>query len=307
MENYINPHIKDWEQYTKKMSEAMNNNDVENSDKYKALADAAYNEYKEDADKMYSCNGFASCNEAIQEALPRLIKENSKALKDIMNTIMEDKNLTAQLLFYKTINNCSTDDTSSYINEALNLVSNKIDRKTIKESNNKIIGLVRKYGILPETKFNDEQVKMFESCEYLLTNNKKISNLNTYTNHLNALNEYVKKHKVVVSENKKESLDSLIESYNNKYMPLLNGDERSLVSEIISEETTSKRKKEIFDEIRNECLNGIETMLKESKSNDDTNELNEIRNMLNSKTYTDETFIEECAKLMQIREVLFEK
>ena len=203
MKKYINPNIEKWKTYVNEMSNAMKVNDIYKAEKYKSLAESAYKDYKEYTDKIQSCKGFSSCNAAITESLPRLLKENTKAVKEIMKTMLEDKNLKAQALFYSTINNCSSEDTASFINEALNLVDSKIDLKTINESNKKLVNLVQKYGIVPNKKFSDEQMNLFENCDYLMSHKKKISNLSEYTNHMNSINEYVKNHKAKIVENKK--------------------------------------------------------------------------------------------------------
>ena len=306
MEKYINPHMSTWEEYTRQMSEAMKKNDTVSAQKYKLLAESEYSRYKEDVEKMNSCNGFAACNAAIQEALPRLIKENTAAVKEIMQTIQEDNNLKAQASFYNSMHSCSANDTLGYINEAINLVASKIDLKTIKESNDKMVNLVRKYGILPENAFSDEKKKMFESCEYLLSHKKKIGNLNEYTNQINELNEYVKNNKVQVSE-KKQSIASLIGEFNDKYTSMLNTSEIELFNEIVSEKTTDERKQEIFNEMKQECLNGLSQLLKEDNNSDDSQELSKINETINSKTFNNETFIADCAKLMELREILLEK
>lgn len=306
MEDYVNPHIQEWQQYTQQMVEAMNSGDVERVEQLKALADEAYNQYKTEADKMYSCNGFSSCNEAIQDSLPRLVKENTKAVREIMQTIMEDNNLKAQLSFYNSINKCSSDDTISYINEAIQLVSPNIDLKTIKESNNKLIKLVRKYGILPESKFSDEKTRMFESCDYLMSHKKKITNLNEYTKSLNTLNEYVKQHKNNVNETKFNA-DAVMRDFDNKYYGLLNNEERNLFSEIVSEKTSKARKEQIFNEMKSECLKGVECLIRENKNEQEDLDLTHINENIKTKTFNEGTFIEDCAKFMSLREVLLEK
>lgn len=307
MENFVNPHMEKWAEYTQEMLKAMKENDVAKLEELKTLADKEYSEYKEFADKMYSCNGFEACNQAIQESLTTLVKTNTKAVKEIMTLIKEDKNLSAQFSFYNSLNDCNTNDTLAYITEALHLVSSKIDYKTINESNNKLISLVRKYGIVPKEKFSDDKKQLFENCEYILTNKKKISNLNNYSNKLNNIAEYVKNNITPLNENK-ENIFNLIENFETKYSDLLNEEEKSFVKEIADFRANAnvEKKQKFFESLKNQCIEEITKLIDES-NDDEKNDLIAIREDIKSREFCEETLVKNIAKLLELRDVLLDK
>lgn len=307
MDNFVNPHMEEWAKYTDLMKEAMLSNDIDTAQEMKDKADSEYAQYKEFADKMYSCNGFESCNQAIQESLDYLIKYNTKAVKEIMSLIKEDKNLSAQFSFYKSLNECSANYTIIYLNEALDIISNKIDYKTIKESNEKLVNLVRKYGIVPKNDYSDDKKKLFENCEYIITNKKKMSNLNEYSTRLKEVNDYICNNIKPINESKK-TVYTLIEDYDKKYNSLLNEEEKSFVQEIMDwkNQGNSSKKQSFFESLKKECINGVNKLL-ETCSEEEKGDLTSIKEEINNKQFCEETLVKDVAKLLELRDVLLEK
>ena len=308
MEKYVNPHMQEWQRYVNLMTESMKDNNIEDTERYKALVEEQYNKYKDDVEKMNACVNFESCNQAIQDALPRLIKENTNAVKEIINEIKNDKNLSAQQLFFASLSNYNATDATQYIQEALALVEAKIDRKTLKQSNEKLVNLVRKYGIIPENKFTENQVKLFENCDYLLAHKKKISNLNEYSNKLKWVSNYVQNNIKPINE-KKEDIGKLIEDYNKKYLPILNEEEKSFVQEIMDFKKgyDSQKKKSLFEKMKGDCLNGVEKLLENCTTDTEKAELMTIKEEITSKVFNETTLVQDMAKLLELRDILLDK
>ena len=84
----------------------------------------------------------------------------------------------------------------------------------------------------------------------------------------------------------------------------MNLDEQKFVNDIIN--ATLEKKQSIFEEMRTECLNGIEKMLNEDNTDTDKSQLLEIKSLLKNKVFSESNFIEECVKMIQIREIIFE-
>ena len=187
------------------------------------------------------------------------------------------------------------------------LLQNKIDYKTINESNKKLQKLVYKYGLAPEKKYTDDELKLFENCEYVLTHKKKISNLNEYSNSLNNISEYLKTKVKPVNE-EKVNIFNMIESYNKKYSTLLNEEEKSFVQEIASFKNgvNTERKQKFFESLKNECLNGINKLL-ETSSESEKHDLYAIKESINSKIFCEDTIVKDVAKLLELRDIILDK
>jgi hypothetical protein len=306
MTNFENPYMERWQDSIKKLSDAMNANDIQATEKYKQECDEIYSKYKEYADNMYSCNGFAMCNEAIRQALPELFKTNRKAVKEIMTLIKEDKNLSAQFMFYQLLENCKTENVKEYVNEALNLVKNKIDLNTIQESNDKLASLAWKYGIIPNNEIDLSKSAIFESCEYLLKNKKKVNNLNEYTDKINSVCKYVTVHHKDTDKDK--DVFGVMEEYNKKYNDLLNEEEKSFVQEIIDSQRSSnlEKQKKMFEALKNECLKGVNELLEQGNANESA-QLTAIKENIMSLNFNEETMIKDVAKMLEIRDILIDK
>lgn len=306
MENFNNPHMNQWYEYTQKMFDSMKNNNIEETDKYKELADAEYAKYKDFADKMWSCQNFGMCNESFINVLPTLFKTNKKAVNEITKLIKEDKNLNAQYKFFNSLNNCSSEDTMSYLKESLELINNTIDKNTLKESNKKLINLLRKYQIVNEDEISNEKKELFENCDYLFTNNKTFNNLNEYTSKLSNVKKYIDNNKSL--NESKINVFKLIEDYDKKYSSLLNEEEKSFVQEIMDfkKKDNNNKKQSFFEKMKNECINGIDKLL-ENSNDTEKYELLSIKEEITNKQYCEETLVKDMAKLLEIRDIILDK
>lgn len=306
MENFNNPHMNQWYDYTLKMLEAMKINNIEETDKYKQLADSEYEKYKEFADKMWSCQNFGMCNETFINVLPTLFKTNKKAVNAITNLIKEDKNLKAQYLFFNSLDNCTSDDTMSYIKESLDLLLTKIDVNTLQESNNKLISLIRKYEIINNDTITEDKKKLYENCDYLFKNKRTFNNLNQYTSTLSEVKNYIDKNKVLKENN--INVFKLIEDYDKKYSEILTEEEKSFVQEIMDFKKNDKahKKQAFFEKMKNECIKGVDKLLETCTANE-KNDLLTIKEEIVNKTYCEETLVKDMAKLLELRDIILDK
>ena len=191
-------YLKMWEEYVKKASDALRNGDLELADKFNQAMEDAYERYKEavNFESTTKDSNFANLNMALENALPKLFIKNKKAVKECINLIKEDKNLLAQFKFCDALRRFNCDgDAKDYVNESLNLVSKDINRKTLKESNLKLANLMIKHGIKPSEEINESDVKFANSCDYLLTHKKKLTNLTEFTNNANIVSNYIVENK----------------------------------------------------------------------------------------------------------------
>jgi hypothetical protein len=297
-------YIKIWEAAVAKAREAMEQGGIEAAEKYVQEMDDAFERYKEACnfeDSMIDSN-FATINATLESALPKLMAKNKKALRECVKLIKEDKNLLAQFKFCNALRkfNCDT-DAKDYINESLKLVSKDINYKTLKESNRKFAKLLIKHNIKPSN-INENEMKFAKSCDYLLTHKKNLNNLTNFTNNLKSASDYLVENKKL-NENKVDII-SMAEQVEKK-LNSLNESERALVADIMMANSSGAetRRMNLFNKIKNECIEKINKMISENEGDEKERLLN-LKETIMLKEYDKANIVGDIAKLLEIGAVL---
>jgi hypothetical protein len=247
-------------------------------------------------------SNFATINTTLESVMPKLMVKNKKALKECVNLIKEDKNLLAQFKFCNSLRkfNCDT-DAKDYINESLNLVAKDIDYKTLKESNRKFAKLLIKHNIKP-SEINESEMAFAKNCDYLLTHKKTLNNLTEFTNNLKSASDYIVENKKL-NDNKVDVL-SMAEQVEKK-LNSLNEAEQALVKDIMMANTTvaESRRENLFNKIKNECIEKINKMISENDGDEKERLLN-LKETIMLKEYDKSNIVGDIAKLLEIGAVL---
>lgn len=297
-------YIKIWEVAVTKARDAMEQGGIEAAEKYVQEMEDAFERYKEACnfeDSMIDSN-FATINATLESVLPKLMTKNKKALRECVKLIKEDKNLLAQFKFCNALRkfNCDT-DAKDYINESLKLVSKDINYKTLKESNRKFAKLLIKHNIKPSN-INENEMKFAKSCDYLLTHKKSLNNLTNFTNNLKSASDYLIENKKL-NENKVDIL-SMAEQVENK-LNSLNEAEQALVKDIMMANSSGAetRRMNLFNKIKNECIEKINKMISENEGDEKERLLN-LKETIMLKEYDKANIVGDIAKLLEIGAVL---
>jgi len=294
-----------WQNAVKKAADAMRSGNISDAEKYHQEMEDFYERYKEAVDFEDTTNNskFATLNATLESALPRLLSKNKKALKECINLIKEDKNLFSQFKFCDALRkfNCDS-DAKDYINESLKLVSKDIDKKTLKESNNKFAKLLIKYNIRPTDDISESDLKFAENCDYVLTHKKSLNNLTEYTNRIKSISDYIVENKKV-NDNKIDVL-SMAEQVEKK-LNSLNEAEQALVKDIMAANTSlaESRRQNLFNKIKNECIEKINKMISENEGEEKERLLN-LKETIMLKEYDKNSIVGDIAKLLEIGAVL---
>jgi hypothetical protein len=176
---------KEFSNYLKIMNEALKRNDFKAYDVAKQMLDETIEDKKQEVALIneMKTNNFGILNHIFEQQLPTLIKTNKKAVKNVIKTIKEDKNLLGQFNFYNAIKNQYKGKTASLMeaNVALeNLVDisrKEINLDTINESNRKLKKVMFENNVVPNEFVDDENKKLYECGHNILTNKKKTSNV----------------------------------------------------------------------------------------------------------------------------------
>lgn len=294
-----------WQTAVGKAAEALKAGNMEDAEKFHQDMEDAYERYKEAADFEDSTldSKFATLNATLESVMPKLMAKNKKALRECINLIKEDKNLMAQFKFCNALKkfNCDT-DAKDYINESLNLVSKNINIKTLKESNQKLAKLLVKYSIRPSNDINESDLKFAKNCDYLLSHKKTLNNLTEFTNNLKEASDYIVENR----KNNKERVDilSMAEQVEKK-LNSLNEAEQALVKDIMVAKTgvAESRRQNLFNKIKNECIEKINKMIDENTGSEKERLLN-LKETILLKEYDKDKVVEDIAKLLEIGAVL---
>ena len=294
-----------WQTAVAKAAEALKIGNLEEAEKYHQAMEDAYERYKEAADFEDSTldSKFATLNTTFESVMPKLMIKNKKAVKECINLIKEDKNLMAQFKFCNALKkfNCDT-DAKDYINESLNLVSKDINIKTLKESNQKLAKLLIKYSIKPSNDINENDLKFAKNCDYLLSHKKTLNNLTEFTNNLKEASDYIVENR----KNNKERVDilSMAEQVEKK-LNSLNEAEQALVKDIMVAKTgvAESRRQNLFNKIKNECIEKINKMIDENTGSEKERLLN-LKETILLKEYDKNNVVGDIAKLLEIGAVL---
>lgn len=294
-----------WQTAVGKAAEALKAGNMEEAEKYHQDMEDAYERYKEAADFEDSIldSKFATLNTTLESVMPKLMAKNKKALRECINLIKEDKNLMAQFKFCNALKkfNCDT-DAKDYINESLNLVSKNINIKTLKESNQKLAKLLIKYSIKPSNDINESDLKFAKNCDYLLSHKKTLNNLTEFTNNLKEASDYIVENR----KNNKERIDilSMAEQVEKK-LNSLNEAEQELVKDIMVAKTgvAESRRQNLFNKIKNECIEKINKMIDENTGSEKERLLN-LKETILLKEYDKNNVVGDIAKLLEIGAVL---
>ena len=294
-----------WKAALEKANMAMEQGGIEAAEKYVQEMEDALERYKE------ACNfenetinsDFATLNTTVESVLPKLMVKNKKALRECVKLIKEDKNLSAQFKFCNSLRkfNCDT-DAKDYINESLNLVAKDIDYKTLKESNRKFAKLLIKHNIKPSNDINENDLKFAKNCDYLLTHKKTLNNLTEFTNNIKSASNYIVENRKL-NENKVDVL-SMAEQVEKK-MNSLNESERALVADIMMANSTGaeSRRMNLFNKIKNECIEKINKMISENDGSEKERLLN-LKETIMLKEYDKNNIVADIAKLLEVGAVL---
>lgn len=317
----MNQHISNYFNLIAQMAQYINDGNMAMADKIKEEAEREYNLYKEETyneentpvDMLYGENkNFGVLNAIFLESMPELFKSKTgrKAIKEYVDLIKEDENLSKQYIFYNAIiNNNNPVDSKEFVKESIDFIKD-VNKKTLVESNDKLLSLIKKYNINENIDIDEETLKLFEDCEYVILNKKKLSNLGSYLNHVNSISLYVENHasqETITEQNSNiEDIDRLVNEFNNKYSSILNEAEIGLVKDIMDAKANNnlEKKENLFNSFRNECIDLVNKMLIDENESSLRERLTSIKEQLNTIQFNENTLVKDIANLLELKEVL---
>lgn len=301
-----------WKKYTEKMLNMFEQGNLSEIDKYKNLADQAYNDYKsqlESENDLYQESvSLGLAHYIVEKNLVNILSSNKNILKEWVELIKNDNNLKHQ---YKLLNKIYSLENNEYtkeiVKECVEETKSNIDLNTIKESKNKLYNFLSDNILMIEEDVQDKiaMFEMFDALDELLSNKKTLKNINEYVENINIITNYIKENnnknvdseKTNITENVETILDRLEESYDKQ----LNEDERTFVSKIINGDDNT------FNQLKEECIDFLDNIINECESHEDKSEYETLKETIEALTYDKGNIVETANKLLEVKTILSEE
>lgn len=293
-------YIQKWENKINEIRETLIKEDFNSYDNKMLELNNLYEQYKKDILLTYECTNFGMAKYIFENNLKDLFLTKKNAVKEYINTVKTDKNLTIQSHLFEALSNYNDfGDSVKFTNDVFDLALSNIDKKTLNESNQKIFNIIKKYDIKPNDFISHDKLSFFEQCDYILKNEKKIHNINEMQSVMSLISEHVRNNSKKHLNESNFNLNKSIAEFENKISSKLNYDEIDLIKSIVEQKDENKLK-EIFESFKSNCINTVNEMIVK----DDNVDLKELKNQIESKSFNQQTLIEDIVKFIDINDIL---
>ena len=303
----MDKYTKELNEKTERCAKLLSDGKIEKADEIKAKIDSIYMKFRNEQveKKMYNeSTNFGIANHIFDQKMPELFKKNRKAMKEFVQTVRSDKNLVAEAMFYKAMRDYDGSvESDKYVNECLDLATRRIDFNTVNESNRKIADVMKKYGIMSDGLISEERKQMYECCDYLLTNKKKLSNVVQMNERTKMVKNFLNENKNQKHDEKQPDVDRQLSEFEQKYGNTLSEYEHSIVRDITNESTSNGRKRELFNMFKEETLDKINAVMTES-DNDEKEKLRIVKEEIENIAFSANTLKKDIVKLIEVKEIM---
>ena len=303
----MDKYTKELNEKTERCAKLLSEGKIEKADEIKAKIDSIYMKFRNEQveKKMYNeSTNFGIANHIFDQKMPELFKKNRKAMKEFVQTVRSDKNLVAEAMFYKAMRDYDGSvESDKYVNECLDLATRRIDFNTVNESNRKIADVMKKYGIMSDGLISEERKQMYECCDYLLTNKKKLSNVVQMNERTKMVKNFLNENKNQKHDEKQPDVDRQLSEFEQKYGNTLSEYEHSIVRDITNESTSNGRKRELFNMFKEETLDKINAVMTES-DNDEKEKLRIVKEEIENINFNANTLKKDIVKLIEVKEIM---
>ena len=158
-------------------------------------------------------------------------------------------------------------------------------------------------GVKPTEFVDEESMKLYENGNIILSNKRTTNNALNLIESYDAVSKWMDIHK----EDKKvgQDADQMIKEFEEKLKNNLNESEMSFVQQITDWRSplAEQRKEKLFNKFKNECIEKINSMLKEDANNV---ELKGLSDQLSEMKFDKNNIVKDIAKLLEIRDILMD-
>jgi len=234
---------------------------------------------------------------------------NKKIFGEFVRLVKESVILRTQFnVFYAIEGKAEADSfkSSEYVKESINLLK-KFNNDKILEENLKLISILKKNNIKLIESY--EKLELHENISNLIFNKPNSRNIDMVVESLSKVVKYVNSNDVVITE-KNDSLipnsvliSMFVDKFNDKYGDLT-VENKEIIK--ISLSTNEEDKKVMFNKIKNECIELVNTNLSESNDIDIKSKLLDVKDSLLRMEFISENYISDITKVIDLKEALIE-
>lgn len=292
----------------KRALEHLEQGNIEEFETDRALANEYFDkmsEEEEEMDALYNeSRNFGIIYNVIEANVPKLLesKEGKKALRTIIKAIKSDKMLHEQFKAYNNLQpSTKINNVDEYITEALSIVP-KFDKNIVKESNEKLIKLIKKYKLDEMVDIDDEKLDLYESIEFVTMNIKTLKNIDEYVNATKMIKESIEN--LPINETKNFSIENYAEEINNVSENIakdLNSAEIKLLKEV-----TSGNSEAYFNECKSKTISKLNEMIYKETDIESKSRLSKIYEKINNKIYNKKNALVDIAEMVEMQDAIDE-
>ena len=232
-----------------------------------------------------------------------LFRNESDKVARVMEAIMKNWVLLDEFRVYNALTNPENVKSASSYTESVLKMAGVHSADELRESNRKLVRLMRKLKIDENVEIPDDDCALYEAIEYMITTEPSINTAAQYDNAKVFITEQVSKRNTTTST---EGIDQVyngkIDEIAEKYHSLLNDDEKEFVSEVSAKGVDRKA---IFESNKAFLVDRIGKLASTDKVNSDS--WNSILERIEKKEYSEKNALADIAEMLEIRDTLDEK
>ena len=272
----------------------------------RALANQYFDEISPESaemDALYNeSRNFGIIYNVIEENVNKLLEteDGIKSLRRIVRAIKGNKVIHEQFKAYNNLmpsNHVS--NVNEYINEAISIIP-RFSKEDIKYENEKLIRLIKEEKLDELIDIDDDKIDLYEAIEYVITNPKKLSNIDDFVNATNVIKEAIEK---IQNDNKEaltvddytRELNKISESFGKE----LNSDELNLIKEV-----NDGNGEKLFNEHKTATLSKLNDMMVNEEDIDTKSRLSQIYEKISRKSYNKENAAVDISEMMEIQNTI---
>lgn len=254
------------------------------------------------AEAIYGDNiNFGAVYHVFESNIGDMMKTQSDKIGKVLEAIKKDRVLLMEFNVYNAFTNPeNVSDAKTYTDSVLSMMEVR-DKNTLKESNGKLVRLMRKLKFNECVDIPDGDARLYESIEYVMTTKPSISKAAEYGNAVSFITECVSNRNAVIGDGVDKTYDGMMNDIAEKYHSILNDDEKEFISEVSAPDVDRKA---IFESNRDWLI--AELHKKISTDKDRSDEWKSVCEKVESKVFSEKTALADIAEMLEMKDVLSE-
>ena len=239
-------------------------------------------------------------------------KNGGKIIKEYVSLYKNNKDLLTGLMVFENLTSQNiSGDSKVFIDENIKFIQENVNIKTLESKISLVESFLDKNKIGKVSDIENEE--LFESIHKLMFLPKSITKINEKVNITNKLSKMLDDINDERGEDTSLMLESpensnlfykiLIDKFNEKYESSLNEEEKKIFETITSSNSVDD-KKNIFEELRKECLTLTNELLKENIEVDVREKTLLVKEKLLEQTFSEGEYVRDIVSLNKLKKTL---